>query len=58
MDLADVGAVVWVGQLAHGGLADAEPAGEVHFGDALGALIAECRASLAATTAGTSERGL
>ena len=28
--------MVWVGQLAHVGLADAQPAGELHLGDALG----------------------
>ena len=33
---ADMGAVVWVGQLAQGGLADAQPAGKLHLGDALG----------------------
>ena len=38
MGLADVGAVVWVGQLAHGGVGDGEPAGEVYLGDALGPL--------------------
>ena len=36
MGLAEWGEVVWVGQLAHGGLADARPAGKLHLGDALG----------------------
>ncbi len=38
LHLADVGAVAWVGQLAHGGVGDGEPAGEVYLGDALGPL--------------------
>ena len=33
--LADVGAVVRIGQLAYRGLTNAQPAGEFHFGDAL-----------------------
>ena len=36
LHLADVGAVVWVGQLAQGGLADAQPAGKLDLGDAVG----------------------
>ena len=31
-----MGAVVWVGQLPHGGLADVQHAGELDLGDALG----------------------
>lgn len=37
VDLADVGPVVGVGELADGGFADAEAAGEFDLGDALGA---------------------
>ena len=37
MDLADVGAVVRIGQLSHSRLANAKPACKFYFGDALGA---------------------
>ena len=37
LDLADVGAVVRVGQLSYGGLADTQPVGKLHFGNALSA---------------------